>query len=98
MPNVSIVEKNMYTMKFIALQKDIKSGTLNLMIYKASKKDNYTTESYVKIRDSISKLHIPGPVENTNMSVDNGYLISSLKGILSNGINYQEFLEIFHSP
>lgn len=88
-PSVYRVAKT--TKDFIWLRKDIKSGTLNLMIYKASMKDNHTTESYVKIRDSISKLHIPGPVENTNMSVDNGYLISSLKGVLSNGINYQEF-------
>ena len=88
-PSVYRVAKT--TKDFIWLRKDIKSGTLNLMIYKASMKDNHTTESYVKIRDSISKLHIPGPVENTNMSVDNGYLISSLKGILLNGTNYQEF-------
>ncbi len=94
--NVSLKYPSVYrvaktTKDFIWLRKDIKSGTLNLMIYKTSKNDNHTTESYVKIRDSISKLHIPGPVENTNMSVDNGYLISSLKGILLNGTNYQEF-------
>ena len=88
-PSVYRVAKT--TKDFIWLRKDIKSGTLNIMIYKASMKDNHTTESYVKNRDSISKLHIPGPIENTNMSVDNGYLISSLKGVLSNGINYQEF-------
>ena len=61
------------------------------MVYKASNKENYYTESYLKIRDSISKLHIPGPVDNTNMSVDNGYLTSTVKGVLTNGINYEEF-------
>ena len=94
--NISIKYPSVYrvaksTKDFIWLRKEIKSGTLNLMVYKASNKENYYTESYLKIRDSISKLHIPGPVDNTNMSVDNGYLTSTLKGVLTNGINYEEF-------
>ena len=94
--NISIKYPSVYrvaksTKDFIWLRKDIKSGTLNLMVYKASNKENYYTESYLKIRDSISKLHIPGPVDNTNMSVDNGYLTSTVKGVLTNGINYEEF-------
>ena len=79
------------TNDFVWLRKDIKLGDLNVMVYKVSKKDNFSTQSYVKIRDSISKLHIQGPVENTYMSVDNGYLIGSLKGVLNSGTNYKEF-------
>ena len=46
--------------------------------------------SYSQIRDSISKLHIPGPVDNTNMNVDKGYIVKSKEGVINN-TRYKEY-------
>tara|TARA_B110000483_G_scaffold163134_1_gene193298 strand:- start:6 stop:950 length:945 start_codon:yes stop_codon:yes gene_type:complete len=74
---------------FIWLRKDTNSGSLNLMVYDDSSKDQLDN-NYINIRDSISRLHIPGPVDKTSMSVDNGYIVKSIEGVINN-IHYKEY-------
>ena len=62
---------------------------MNLMIYEVSNKA-LLNRSYSQIRDSISKLHIPGPVEDTRMSIDDGYITGIKEGVL-NKSKYTEY-------
>ena len=59
---------------FVWIRRDIETGSVNLFISRYNDKSN---SSIVKIRDSISKQHIPGPIENTFMSTDPIYTPSS---------------------
>ena len=59
---------------FVWIRRDIETGSVNLFISIYNDKNN---SPIVKIRDSISKHHIPGPVENTFMSTDPIYTPSS---------------------
>ena len=59
---------------FVWIRRDIETGSVNLFVSRYNDKDN---SSVLKIRDSISKHHIPGPVENTFMSIDLIYTPSS---------------------
>ena len=86
-PSVYRVAKS--TDDFVWIRKDIKSGSLNLMIYEVSNKA-LLNRSYSQIRDSISKLHIPGPVEDTRMSIDDGYITGIKEGVL-NKSKYTEY-------
>jgi len=52
---------------FVWIRRNIETGSVNLFISRYNDKNN---SSIVKIRDSISKHQIPGPVENTFMSTD----------------------------
>ena len=52
---------------FVWIRRDIETGSVNLFI---SKTPHITDQSIINRRDSISKIHIPGPVENTFMSTD----------------------------
>ena len=59
---------------FVWIRRDIETGSVNLFISRYNDKNN---SSILKIRDSISKHHIPGPIENTFMSTDPIYTPSS---------------------
>ena len=59
---------------FVWIRRDIETGSVNLFVSRYNDKNN---SSVLKIRDSISKHHIPGPVENTFMSTDPIYTPSS---------------------
>ena len=59
---------------FVWIRRDIETGSVNLFVSRYSDKNN---SSIVKIRDSISKHHIPGPIQNTFMSIDPIYTPSS---------------------
>ena len=59
---------------FVWIRRDIETGSVNLFVSRYNDKDK---RSVVKIRDSISKHHIPGPLENTFMSTDPIYTPSS---------------------
>ena len=59
---------------FVWIRRDIETGSVNLFISRYNDKSN---SSIVKIRDSISRQHIPGPLENTFMSTDPIYTPSS---------------------
>jgi hypothetical protein len=92
--NINIKYPSVYrlaksTDDFVWIRKDIKSGHLNLMIYEVSNKD-LLNRTYNQIRDSISKLHIPGPVEGTRMGIDDGYIIGIKEGVLKNRM-YTEY-------
>ena len=52
---------------FVWIRRDIETGSVNLFIYRYSK---FNDQSIIERRDSISKIYIPGPVENTFMSTD----------------------------
>ena len=65
---------------FVWIRRDIETGSINLFISRYNDKNN---SPIVKIRDSISKQHIPGPIENTFMSTDPIYTPSSQQIIIS---------------
>ncbi len=52
---------------FVWIRRDIETGSVNLFI---QRQKNQTKQSIIEKRDSISKIYIPGPVENTYMSTD----------------------------
>ena len=52
---------------FVWIRRDIETGSVNLFI---QRQKNQTEQSIIEKRDSISKIYIPGPVENTYMSTD----------------------------
>ena len=52
---------------FVWIRRDIETGSVNLFIHRQT---NQTEQSIIEKRDSISKIYIPGPVENTHMSTD----------------------------
>ena len=52
---------------FVWIRRDIETGSVNLFI---QRQRNQTELSIIEKRDSISKIYIPGPVENTHMSTD----------------------------
>ena len=52
---------------FVWIRRDIETGSVNLFIHRQR---NLTEQSIIEKRDSISKIYIPGPVENTYMSTD----------------------------
>ena len=52
---------------FVWIRRDIETGSVNLFIHRQT---NLTKQSIIEKRDSISKIYIPGPVENTYMSTD----------------------------
>ena len=52
---------------FVWIRRDIETGSVNLFI---QRQRNQAEQSIIEKRDSISKIYIPGPVENTHMSTD----------------------------
>ena len=62
---------------FFWLRKDITTGTQNIMVYELplnTLKDNDSlVNQIIKIRDSIGKVHIPGPTEGTYMVTEKAY-------------------------
>ena len=52
---------------FVWIRRDIETGSVNLFIHRQT---NLTEQSIIEKRDSISKIYIPGPIENTYMSTD----------------------------
>lgn len=65
------------TDNFAWLRKDIRSGDLNLLIYEmpisSFQNDSTRTRDIIKMRDSIGKTHIPGPVENSYMITEKAF-------------------------
>jgi hypothetical protein len=62
---------------FFWLRRDIKTGTLNILVYEVplstiSDGDNAIND-VIKMRDSIGKLYIPGPLEGTYMTTEEAY-------------------------
>ncbi|WP_299776510.1 DUF4837 family protein [uncultured Formosa sp.] len=63
--------------KFFWLRKDITTGTQNIMVYELPlnklKHNDSLVNQIIKIRDSIGKVHIPGPTEGTFMITEKAY-------------------------
>tara|TARA_B100000963_G_C22561364_1_gene641529 strand:- start:109 stop:1056 length:948 start_codon:yes stop_codon:yes gene_type:complete len=55
---------------FVWIRRDIKTGSVNLLV---SKVKRVNKEKIIHIRDSVARIHIPGPVENSYMSTDMTY-------------------------
>ena len=62
---------------FFWIRKDITTGTTNIMIYElpsnSVKRNDSLMSRIISIRDSIGKVHIPGPIENTYMITEDAY-------------------------
>ncbi len=62
---------------FFWIRKDIPTGTMDIMIYEVPlntiKKGDSTIVDIVRMRDSIGKVHIPGPVEGSYMITEEAY-------------------------
>jgi hypothetical protein len=78
---------------FVWLRKDIKTGTVNLMIYQmpleAISKEGNTISDIISIRDSVGKIHIPGPTEGSYMITEEAYTPSLYKTIIDNKSAFQ---------
>ena len=73
---------------FFWIRRDINTGTLNLMIYalplSAIKRNDSVISQVIKIRDSVGKKHIEGPVEGSYMTTENAYTPFNSETILNN--------------
>ena len=62
---------------FFWLRKDIKTGSMNIMLYEmplgAISKGDDAINDIIKMRDSIGKAHIPGPLEGSYMITEEAY-------------------------
>ena len=62
---------------FFWIRKDIKTGTMNLMLYQlpfdAIKRTDSVVNTIIKTRDSIGKKYIPGPIDGSYMMTENAY-------------------------
>lgn len=74
--------------KFFWLRKDIKTGTMNIMLYEmplnAISKGDDAINDIIRMRDSIGKVHIPGPVEGSYMITEEAYTPYLNKTIIDN--------------
>ena len=65
------------TDNFFWIRRDITTGTNNLLIYElpysAIVKNDSVVNQIIRIRDSIGKAHIEGPVEGSYLSTENAY-------------------------
>ncbi|AUS05197.1 DUF4837 family protein [Pseudotamlana carrageenivorans] len=73
----SIYRKATETDNFFWFRKDITTGTNNLMIYElpfdAIKRNDSVVKQIIKIRDSIGKAYIQGPLEGSYMVTEDAY-------------------------
>ncbi|WP_412987461.1 DUF4837 family protein [Pontimicrobium sp. IMCC45349] len=78
--------------KFFWLRRDIKTGTINLMLYEmpldAISKGDETINDIIKIRDSIGQAHIPGPLDGSYMITEDAYTPFIGSSILDNKPTY----------
>lgn len=74
--------------KFYWIRKDITTGTTNLMIYELPynyiKKGDSLVNQIIKLRDSVGKAHIPGPIEGTYMITEEAYAPAVFETIIDN--------------
>jgi len=76
------------TDNFFWIRKDITTGTNNLMIYElpynAISRNDSVVNQIIKIRDSIGKIYIEGPVEGSYMVTENAYAPFIGEAVLDN--------------
>ena len=73
---------------FFWLRKDIKTGTMNILLYEMSlgsiSEGDDAINDIIKMRDSIGKVHIPGPLDGSYMITEEAYTPYLNKTILDN--------------
>lgn len=73
---------------FFWIRKDIKTGSMNLMLYPLPyddiKRNDSVVNTIIKIRDSIGEKYIPGPLDGTYMITENAYTPFHFEGTLDN--------------
>ena len=73
---------------FFWIRKDIPTGTMDLMVYEVPmntiKKGDSAVVDIIRMRDSIGKVHIPGPVEGSYMITEEAYAPYLFHTILDN--------------
>ncbi|WP_100613684.1 DUF4837 family protein [Confluentibacter citreus] len=73
---------------FFWIRRDINTGDLNIMLYElpynAIKRNDSIINQIIRIRDSIGKKHIEGPVEGSYMTTENAYTPFNTEIILDN--------------
>jgi hypothetical protein len=79
--------------KFFWLRRDIKTGTMNILLYEVPlDKINNGDEAIndvITMRDSIGKTYIPGPLEGTYMITEEAYTPFLSKTIIDNKPTYE---------
>jgi hypothetical protein len=74
--------------KFFWIRKDITTGTTNIMLYElpfdAIKRNDSLIKAIIKTRDSIGKIHIPGPTDGSYMITEEAYAPLLFETILDN--------------
>ena len=78
---------------FFWLRRDIQTGTINFLVYEIPlnqirQKDNPINE-VIKLRDSIGKAHIPGPIEGTYMITEEAYTPAISKTLIGERNAYE---------
>jgi hypothetical protein len=78
---------------FFWLRRDIQTGTINFLVYEIPlnqirQKDNPINE-VIKLRDSIGKVHIPGPLEGTYMITEEAYTPAISKTLIGERNAYE---------
>lgn len=78
---------------FFWLRRDIKTGTMNFLVYeipldKIVEGDNAIND-VIKMRDSIGKIHIPGPLDGTYMVTEEAYTPFLSNTIVDNKPTYE---------
>lgn len=78
---------------FYWLRRDIRTGTLNILIYevpldKISDSDQAIND-VIKMRDSIGKMYVPGPLEGTYMITEESYTPFLSNTIIDNKPTYE---------
>lgn len=78
--------------KFFWIRKTITTGSTNLLVYQvpidAIKKGDEAINSIIKIRDSIGKTHIPGPVDGSFQRTEPAYTPLFFNEIVDNKTTY----------
>ena len=74
--------------KFFWLRRDIKTGTVDMMVYEvplsAIRKGDSAVMDIVRLRDSVGKIHIEGPVEGSYMATEDAFTPFISETILDN--------------
>lgn len=78
---------------FFWLRRDIKTGTLNILVYEVPlnviNDGDQAINDVIKMRDSIGKMYVPGPLEGTFMITEEAYTPFLSNTIIDNKPTYE---------
>lgn len=79
--------------RFFWIRRDINTGTLNLLIYElpynAIKRNDSIINQIIKIRDSIGRKYIEGPIQGSYLRTENAYTPFNSETILDNKLTLE---------